>query len=241
MALKRILNFIIKEARQLKGVIYHRLYVAPAQEKETVSAFHKLYYDNLILGRTKFDMSWFGVPTIKCPLDLWIYQEIIFETKPDLIIETGTAEGGSALYLASLCDLINKGTVLSIDIKENRKRPQHKRIKYLLGSSVSGEIAEKVKSAIKENDRVMVILDSDHSKEHVLKELRIYSSWVSRGNYLIVEDSNVNGHPVSPEYGPGPMEAMEEFLKENKNFTVDKSREKFYMTFNPCGYLKRTG
>jgi len=86
---------------------------------------------------------------------------------------------------------------------------------------------------------VMVILDSNHDKDHVLNELRSYNRFVTKGSYLIVEDTDFNGHPVLPDYGPGPMEAVKAFLSENKDFEVDKSREKFFLTFNPRGYLKK--
>ena len=84
-----------------------------------------------------------------------------------------------------------------------------------------------------------MILDSDHSQAHVFQELTIYSPLVTKGSYLIVEDTNVNGHPVCPEHGPGPMEAIEEFLKKNKDFVIDGEKEKFLMSFNPRGYLRR--
>jgi len=222
----------------LRG-IYHRIYIAPNLEKDTIDQFHKLYYDSHIFGKTYASTFWLGVQALKCPLDLWIYQEIIFEITPDVIIECGTAYGGGTLFLASMCDLVNNGTVVTIDIKNRESRPQHKRIKYLLGSSTSEEIAGQVGELISSKDKVMVILDSDHRKEHVLKELRIYGKFVTKGSYIIVEDTNVNGHPVRPSFGPGPMEGVEEFLKENKNFVIDKEREKFLMTFNPRGYLKK--
>jgi cephalosporin hydroxylase len=126
-------------------------------------------------------------------------------------------------------------------VEAREGRPKHKRVKYLLGSSTSKEIVDKVRSSIKARHRVMVVLDSDHSKDHVLEELRIYSRFVTRGSYLIVEDTNISGHPVLPEFGPGPMEAVQEFLAENKDFVVDGSRAKFYMTFNPGGWLRRVG
>jgi cephalosporin hydroxylase len=138
-----------------------------------------------------------------------------------------------------MCDLVNNGKVITIDIEDIKDKPQHKRIKYLLGSSTSKEIVEKIRSLVGNDGKVMVILDSDHSKQHVINELRIYSKFVTKGSYLIVEDTNINGHPVFSNFGPGPMEAVDEFLKENKDFVVDKTKEKLYLTFNPNGYLKR--
>jgi len=205
--------------------------------RNIVDQFHELYYNSH--SRTWNNTFWLGVPVLKCPLDLWIYQEIIFEVKPDIIIECGTAYGGSALFLASICDLVNKGKVITIDIQDIPGRPPHNRIRYLIGSSVSKETIRRIEPLISEKDIVMVILDSDHRKEHVLEELRIYSNFVTIGSYIIVEDTNINGHPVYPDFGPGPMEAVEEFLKENRNFIIDESREKFFLTFNPKGYLKR--
>ncbi|MFX0133418.1 MAG: CmcI family methyltransferase [Candidatus Hodarchaeota archaeon] len=182
---------------------------------------------------------YFGIRIEKYPSDLWIYQEIFYEMKPDVIIECGTADGGSTLFIASLCDLLGNGKVISIDIEDKQGRPKHKRILYLHGSSTSEEIVKKVKNLIKDGEKVMVILDSDHHKEHVLNELKIYSKLVTEGNYLIVEDTNINGHPVMPKFGPGPTEAVKEFLKENKNFFIDKSREKFLWTANPNGFLRK--
>lgn len=204
-------------------------------EKIIVSKFHKIYYDSKVWRRT----SWFGIQILKCPLDLWVYQEIIYELQPDVIIETGTANGGGALYLANLCDLIGKGEVITIDIARNENTPKHKRITYLTGSSISNEIVETVKSLIENKNRVMVILDSNHSKDHVIKELEIYSNLVTIDSYLIVEDTNINGHPVKPDFGPGPLEAVSEFLKYNNNFCIDKTKEKFYLTFNPQGFVRR--
>lgn len=202
-----------------------------------IDLFHKHYYDNNIWagGNT----AWLGVETQKCPLDLWIYQEIIYETKPDWIIECGTNLGGTSLFLASICDLVDNGKVITIDIADYNKPKTHPRIQYLIGSTTSDEIIKEVNKKITKNDSVMVILDSDHSKSHVLKELQMYHSLVTKGNYLIVEDTNINGYPVLPDFGEGPMEALEEFLLMNDEFVIDKSREKFYLTFNPKGYLKK--
>ena len=229
---------MFKSARKtLKNIISLRSSPDPDSVAGIIDQFHRLYYDAGKLRETWVDTFWLGVPILKCPLDLWIYQEIIFEKRPDVIIESGTASGGSALFLASMCDLVNNGKVITIDIEDREDRPQHERIVYLLGSSISKEIVSQVKGLISDKDEVMVILDSDHHKEHVLNEIRIYHKLITKGNYLIVEDTNINNHPVYPEFGPGPMEAVEEFLKENREFVADKNREKFYLTFNPKGYL----
>ena len=239
MILTKLLQLSKNRVKTLRNFIYRKVYINLGLKRNIVNRFHKLYYDSPIFGKTWENTFWFGVPVFKCPLDLWIYQEIMFEIKPDVIIECGTADGGSALFLASICDLINNGNVITMDIEDKGIKPKHKRIKYLLGSSTSKEIVEKVRSLVKNGDKVMVILDSDHHKEHVLNELKIYSKFVTKRSYLIVEDTNINGHPVVPSFGLGPMEAVEEFLKENKNFAVDKSKEKFYITFNPKGYLQK--
>jgi cephalosporin hydroxylase len=228
------------EVRLARALMRKRIFISSRTEKEIVRGFHTLYYDSHLLGKSFFSTFWLGVPTLKCPLDLWVYQEILHEIKPDLIIETGTAKGGSALFLASIFDLIGNGEVVSIDIEENDLRPQHKRIRYLLGSSTSDEIVSAVTTIAAGKRTVLVILDSDHSQAHVFRELTIYSRLVTKGSYLIVEDTNVNGHPVDLEHGPGPMEALDEFLATNKDFVIDEEKEKFLMTFNPRGYLRRT-
>ena len=173
------------------------------------------------------------------PLDLWVYQEIIFEVRPDIIVECGTCEGGSALFLASMCDLVKNGRIISIDIDPGASRPKHKRVRYMLGSSTDPEIVGRVRREVRPRDSVMVILDSDHSKEHVLGELRAYAPMITTGSYIIVEDTNVNGNPIYADFGPGPMEAVDEFLSEHGGFEIDRSREKFLMGFNPRGWLRR--
>jgi cephalosporin hydroxylase len=198
-------------------------------------SFHMLSYYSGALQHT----YWLGVPILKSPLDSWIYQEIIAETRPDLIIETGTALGGSALFFASMCDLVGNGRVVSIDV-EARSEVHHPRLTLLKGDSTSAGMISKVTELASGTTRRMVVLDSDHSAAHVSRELRAYRDFVSPGSYLVVEDTNVNGHPVMPEHGPGPFEAVADFLKENPDFTVDGSREqKFLVTYFPNGYLRR--
>lgn len=200
-----------------------------------IKGFHKLYYYSFN-SNNWFNTRWLGALLLKCPLDLWIYQEIIYETKPEVIIETGTAHGGSALFFASICDLLGKGEVITIDI--NECDISHSRVTKIIGNSVSKEVINRVKEIMR-GKTAMVILDSDHSKKHVLKEMELYSTFVSVGNYLVVEDTNINGHPVLTTWGEGPMEAVNEFLKNRKDFEVDQSREKFLVTFFPKGFLRR--
>lgn len=234
-----IARAIAHEIRTLRGAFYRRLYVSRANEQEIVDSFHRLYFDARAFNMTWRNTFWLGHPILKCPLDLWIYQEIITELRPAVIVETGTAFGGSALYLASICDIVDQGKVVTIDIEHRDGRPEHPRITYLTGSSTSEEMFARVQTEIRGDDSVLVILDSDHRKEHVLAELHRYGPLVSPDSYLIVEDTNLNGHPVDPDFGPGPAEAIEEFLGEAPSFRVDRSKEKFYLSFNPGGYLRK--
>jgi cephalosporin hydroxylase len=204
---------------------------------EVVDNFHKLYYDTS--WRTWKNTYWLGVPVQKCPLDLWIYQEILWKVRPDVIIETGTYDGGSAFFLAHVCDMVGNGRVVTIDIEPRPDRPQHPRLKYLVGSSTAADVVASVRHGLDASDVVLVILDSDHSEGHVTNELHNYSDLVSVGSYLIVEDTNINGFPVLPEFGPGAREAVDAFMAENTDFVLDQEMEKFFMTFNPGGYLRR--
>jgi cephalosporin hydroxylase len=164
---------------------------------------------------------------------------MLFELRPDVIVECGTGTGGSSLFLAHQCDLLGTGRIITVDVIDLPDRPQHERITHLVGSSISDEILQQIRSSLKDTDKVMVILDSDHSKQHVLNELKCYCDMVSVGSYIVVEDSIIGGHPVKPRRKPGPMEAVFEFLETNSDFVIDKDREKFLLTFNPNGYLKK--
>lgn len=228
-----------KRAKYIAKTRFKFASLSKAKQKKIVDDFHSLYYDSHVLGKTWHETTFLGVPIQKNPLDLFVYQEILFDIKPDVIIEAGTAYGGGALYLAGLCDLMNHGSVITIDVNNVRKSPKHSRITYLIGSSTSEKIFAAVKKAVKGKKKVLIILDSDHSKKHVLAELILYSPLVTKGSYIITEDTNVNGNPVYTEHGDGPMEAITEFLKTNNSFESDSKREKFYFTYNPKGYLKR--
>ena len=233
--------------RKFLNRIYERVYIPKVYKyfrgkvdvPNEITQFHKLYYNSWGEDATWRNMYWLGTPILKNPFDLWIFQEIIHNLKPNVIIECGTKYGGSALYLASICDMEDKGKVITIDIEDQKNKPQHKRIHYLLGSSISEETHNKIDNLIDKDDNVLVILDSLHTKDHVLEELKNYSKYVKKGGYIIVEDTHLNGYPIAPFFGPGPMEAVMEFLKINKDFQIDKNKEKFLMTWNPNGYLKK--
>jgi cephalosporin hydroxylase len=206
-------------------------------EKETIDDFHRLWYYHS--DRTWRSIRWMGIPVQKTPFDLLIYQEILCEVRPDVIVECGTAFGGSALFMANICDLIGNGRVLTIDKDVSQAQPTHARIEYLSGSSVDPSVITSVQKRISSSSVVMVVLDSAHNKDHVLAEMRAYAPMVTPGSYLIVEDGNLNDHPVMKASGPGPFEAIQQFLSEQNEFEVDKSRERLMFTFNPSGYLRK--
>lgn len=190
-------------------------------------------------------MWWRGWPLVKCPLDLWQYHEIIEQTRPTRIVETGTYAGGSALYLADMLELVGGGHVISVDITPGAEDqlPQDDRITFIRGrSSTDLRVLEFVKDAT-DGHKTMVVLDSDHSREHVLDELRLYAPLVSRGAYLIVEDTNPDAYAqlgFDPRDGAGPARALREWQPTNHGFRVDDRRERFLFSQNPGGYLKKT-
>jgi cephalosporin hydroxylase len=201
---------------------------------DVTERFHLLSYYSGVVQQT----YWLGVPVQKSPLDCWIYQEIITELRPDVIIETGTDLGGSALFLASICDAVGRGHVVSVDVRPSAQI-RHPRVTFLVGDSTSEPTLNRIRDLTRASEQCMVILDSDHTAEHVGRELRAYREFVTIGSYMVVEDTNINGHPVLPDHGPGPLEAVRDFIAEDRDFEIDKSREKFLLTYFPNGFLKR--
>lgn len=170
--------------------------------------------------------SWLGVEIEKSPLDLMTLQEIIFETRPDTIIECGTFHGGSALYMACLMDLMNiDGKIFTID-RDVYQRPVHPKIEYIHSNCLTADIP-------KPGAQTMLILDCNHAGSHVYAELEKFSSMVTPGQYIIVENTD------APDKSNGPAAAIASFLFDNENFVVDKNREKYGITCNPGGYLLR--
>lgn len=185
--------------------------------------------------------TWAGVKALKGPWDIWIAQEILWETRPELLVETGVHEGGSTLFYAQMLDLIGQGEVLAVDVDLSTVDPrvaEHARVTLIEGSSVAPDVVGRIREAAS-GKRVMLNLDSDHSAAHVLQELRMLADLVSPGCYLIVEDTAI-GRPLGTHLLPGPAEALEEWLGQGQPFEVDPSREKFLLTASPGGYLRRT-
>jgi len=188
-------------------------------------------------------VTWMGLPTLKNVLDLWLYQELIFKIKPDRIIEMGSFKGGSTLYLAQLLENIGHGRVLSIDIDHSQFKAVHSRITKLTGSTQDSEIIEQVYRECGD-EKVMIIHDADHSAPMVLADLRSYADLVSKDSYFIVEDGIVDlfasGTLLGDVMGgPGPLPAIREFIASDKRFVVDRQCERYLLTYNPNGYLKK--
>lgn len=206
-----------------------------------------------IKAKYSYNFTWLGRPIIQYPQDIVAIQELIYQIQPDLIIETGIAHGGSLILHASICELIGKGEVLGIDIdirehnkKEIENHRMFKRIKMIQGSSISSAVIDQVKELVKGKEKIMVILDSNHTHAHVLEELKLYSPFVTKNSYLLVFDTIVEDVPDQIVAGrswgknDNPKTAVWEFLKSNDSFIIDKKIEnKLLLTVAPDGFLKR--
>jgi len=214
---------------------------------------------DMMVELDKYDYSylwtWMGVPIIQLPADIMATQEVIWATKPDVIIETGVARGGSVLFMASLLEVIGKGKVIGVDIDiraHNRdsieNHPMSKRITLIEGGSVDDNVLAQVRAEIPQGARVMVVLDSDHSRDHVLAECRAYGPMVSPGCYMVVADTVV-GHMdkgIAPRKrshhwfkGNEPLSALNDYLAETDRFEVDKALNgKLVLSSSPGGYIR---
>jgi cephalosporin hydroxylase len=215
---------------------------APALPADIVDAFHRLYYHSLGWDRNHY----LGYQIKQCPFDLQVYQEVVFRLRPRFILQTGVAGGGSALFFATLLDLIGMepgALVIGVDavLTPEARTLNHPRIRLIEGDSVAAPTLRRIESLLPAGGG-MVSLDSDHTAGHVTEELRLYREYVAAGGYLVVEDTNINGHPVFPAFGPGPMEAVEAFLREDLRFVRDDEVwERNLFSFHQHGWLKKAG
>jgi cephalosporin hydroxylase len=216
--------------------------LARGPDEDAISQFAETFWK--YKESTLFANRFLGVPTFQNPFDAWVIQEIIFEVKPEVVVETGTLAGGSALLWASILELATgDGRVITIDyvseVDAARGHPLfQRRVDCVQGSSTDPAVIEEVAGRA-EGKRALVILDSAHSQRHVAAELDAYAPLVSVGSYLIVQDGFLNGHPIEPDSGPGPYEAVQAFLARDNRFQVDEQRERMLFTFNPRGFLRR--
>ncbi|OAN37632.1 rhamnosyl O-methyltransferase [Mycolicibacterium iranicum] len=225
--------------RLASGVLAPFLYQATGTETEE---YHKWYYNTHVWKRT----TWMGIETWKSVSDMWNYQEILVELRPSLVIEFGTNQGGSAVFFASIMRSIGAPfKVLSVDITHIPLDPRAQRdpdVVFVESRSTVPAVAEQIRLLQAQlPGKIFAILDSDHSKDHVLAEMKLLRPLLSEGDYLVVEDSMLNGHPNLPGWGPGPFEAIDAYTAEFPNdYTHDRQREnKFGFTFAPNGFLIR--
>lgn len=183
--------------------------------------------------------TYMGIQTWKNPIDFWVYQELIFKLKPDVIVEIGIHKGGSSLAFAHLLDRNEKGRLIGIDIslsKVDSKAIDHPRVSMIEGDAVL--LFERVRDEIPEGTTVLVIEDSSHEYENTLALLRTYGQLVTLESYFIVEDG-ICHHGLDIGPNPGPYEAARTFVQENSSFQIDRTHEDFLVTWNPSGYLKK--
>lgn len=210
--------------------------------KRLAVKFNKMYF---MLRKNTFDQTFFmGKNLMKFPTDLWTYQEIFFECQPDVIVETGIFLGGSTYYFSKLCQMMGKGRIIGIDTVLDHVDDDVRKLSNVTlieGSSRDQSIYERVKAMIKPGESVMVILDSDHTPEHVYKEMKLFAQLVTPGQYLVVEDGIVDqAYPLFWRRR-GPLKAVRQFVNESSDFAIDHYRTRFMLTHTPSGYLRRQG
>ena len=202
---------------------------------------HQRFMTDLIRSTDNFgDVTWLGRPVWQNVLDLWSLQEAIAQIKPGVLLETGTNRGGSALFYAHLFDLLGHGRVITVDV-ERLHSLEHDRVEFLIGSSVDEDILGAMREGARAADGpVMVVLDSDHSAEHVLEEMHAYAPLVTPGSLMLVQDGVIDTLPMFSAFRPGPLAAIEAFLAETADFELDTRLDKrFLVTHHPSGWLRR--
>ncbi len=182
--------------------------------------------------------TWLGRTITTAPTDLLAYQELISRVRPDWIVEVGTGDGGRTLFLASVCDLVGHGRVISVDAEPTGEPPVHPRIELLTGVPEDAAVVEQVRATVGEG-RALVVLGACVDRQRTDQQFRGYEPLVPKGSYVVVADTVVNGHPVWTGFGPGPAEAVKQILTRHGDFVADPAMEKYSLTFNPGGFLQR--
>ncbi len=241
----------MSETEKFKKEVEENILLQGSNEplKKTAAAF----MDASIRSRYSYNFTWLGRPIIQYPQDIIAIQEIIYQVQPDLIIETGIAHGGSLILHASICELIGKGEVLGvdIDIREHNKNEilnhrMSKRISMIQGSSIDETIVKQVAAIAAGKEKILVILDSNHTHDHVLNEMKWYAPFVTKDSYMLVFDTVVedlaNDIYDNRPWGVGdnPKTAVWEFLKTNNDFVIDTAMDnKLLISVAPSGFLKK--
>lgn len=188
------------------------------------------------------EVRWLGRRVSQYPLDAWVMQEFLFSVQPKVIMETGTLRGGSALFLASLCDIRGVGQIISVDIAA-QETPLHPRVTYLPGSSTDPAIVARVHGLIGDLEPVWVILDSDHRAAHVSAELEAYAPLLPVNSWFLVQDGSIDELPIQRWGRPGPKAAAQAFLRRHAPAFRRgwEWEDRYLVTAHPCGWLQRTG
>jgi len=235
-------DFVIRNNKKIKFM----------QKDKKLLKTTRNWFDQAFQHEYPYHFSWLGRPIIQFPQDMIAIQELIWKIKPDLIIETGIAHGGSLIFSASILELLGKGKVVGIDIdirkhnkKEIEKHPLKKRITMIEGSSLDENVLKKVKKIAQNKKCILLFLDSFHTHDHVLKELELYSPLIKKGEHIIVFDTVIEFMPKGSflnrpwSKGNNPHTAVKTFVKQNKRFKIDKEIEKkLLITSCPDGFLK---
>lgn len=238
--MNRVVNFIRPKPRTLP--LSTQDILANSRAATLVEQVNDLFYTSGVAS----GVEWQGVPLLKNPCDLWTYIELMQRLKPTAIVETGTHHGGSAGFFADIMAIQGVVcTVVTVDLNPKWSfDPASKNIVSIVGYSVDGESVRRVRTEVdaaqaRRAGPVLVTLDSDHSEANVTRELELYAPLVTRDSYVVVEDTNINGHPSLPDSGPGPWEAVEKFLAVHDAYVPDAECQRFLLTSNPRGWLKR--
>jgi cephalosporin hydroxylase len=206
-----------------------------------IDQFHRYWYD----APDSWQKShWLGFGLKQLPFDLQNYHDILWEMRPACVVQTGVSEGGSMAFFAHMMDALGappEALVIGIDITlgADARRLAHPRIRLIEGSSTEASTLDQVRSLLPAGARGLVSLDSDHSRDHVLAEMRLYAEFVPVGGYMVVEDTNINGHPVLPGLWPGPYEAVDDFLATRSDFVHDHRWRRLLFSFHHHGWLRR--